>query len=69
MSSQSKQPSVEVSVAVSRKAWDLGIFSADYCRVGRLFIFTSALALPFGARFIVIVTKTPDLCLRVALAW
>jgi len=54
---------------VSRKAWDLGIFSADYCRVGRLFIFTSALALPFGARFIVIVTKTPDLCLRVALAW
>lgn len=68
MNSESKQPTVEVRVVVSRKTWDLGLFSADYWRCGRMFMFTSALALPLGARLILIAANAP-VVLRVALAW
>lgn len=60
---------VNVRIPTSRRAWDFWCFSADYWRTGRVFIFTSALALPLGARLILNVANVQGLKLRVALAW
>ena len=64
-----KEETVNVRIPTSRRAWNFWCFSADYWRTGRLFIFASALALPFGARLIVIAAKATDVMLRFALAW
>jgi len=64
-----KETTVEIQVEIVRRAWDFWCLSADYWRVGRLFVFTAALALPFGSRLILIAAKAPDVMLRFALAW
>lgn len=63
------QEPIKVLIPTTRKSWDFWCFSADYWRVGRLFVFTAALALPLGSRLILIAAKAPDVMLRFALAW